>query len=143
MKMPRATAYASADVNRISITEDGELAILWFAPRAIEPSRGPAPEVPIAIPTTALLDLVALISGALGESKKRREKNPAAKHAWPVDWWEIRSFKDNSGVIFSFRLPGGLELSFQIQRKAAERYLEGLESTLRGINPVPPDTARH
>lgn len=99
--------------------------------------------ITIAIPFERAVDFMSLVSSATGDAGRLRTGDPNMKHTFPVEWWEIGSIPGNL-VIFSFRLPGGMVLSFRVHRDAADRMRETLATILRGEIPHQTSgTARH
>lgn len=127
--MPNMPACPIESVESVSVTDDGRHALFKL--------RQPGgDEVTIAIPSGELMTLMSFASQASGQAQKLLQSDPKQKHVLPTEWWEIGRHPDGQHVILSFRLPGGLELSFQIHRDAAQRYRETLDATL-GSAPLP------
>lgn len=98
--------------------------------------------VNLAVPIPLTHELMGALSAAVGNAGKITSGNPTIKHAFPVDWWNVGTVPGTDNVILSFRLPGGMELSFVIHRDAADRFQETLNATL-GRAASPPGAPRH
>ncbi|WNC94664.1 hypothetical protein RI103_36630 [Paraburkholderia sp. FT54] len=76
---------------------------------------------------SAMHELLAALSNAIGSSERIRHKKKNVKFAMPCEAWTLG--KDAGGapyLIFTFRLPGGAELSFQLHRSQAAHMTEVL-----------------
>jgi hypothetical protein len=81
----------------------------------------------IALHCSVMHELLAALSNAIGVSERIRSKKKSVKFAMPFEAWEIG--KDAGTVahlILTFRLPGGAELSFRMQRAEAAHMTEVL-----------------
>jgi hypothetical protein len=98
------------------LTEDGQYLLL----KSNQPDR-------IALHCSVLHELLAALSNAIGASERIRHKKKNVTFAMPCEAWSLG--KDAGGapyLIFTFRLPGGAELSFQIHRSQASHMTEVL-----------------
>jgi hypothetical protein len=68
----------------------------------------------LAIPEDQLIHLVTHASNAAGACQKILQRNRELKTIFPVEWWEFGPTPDKQALVLSFRLPGGLEVSFQV-----------------------------
>lgn len=122
-------------VNKISgssASEDGNGILLGFD------VGQPAPLNLILEPDRAI-DLMSLIAAAVGQAARNRSADPNVKYVFPVEWWEVGQQEGTQMVLFSWRMPGGLEMSFQIHRDAAQRMHETLGAILGvGQTTAPP-----
>src|ERR1700754_3892184 len=81
----------------------------------------------IALHCSVMHELLAALSNAIGSSERIRHKKKSVKFAMPCEAWALG--KDAGGapyLIFTFRLPGGAELSFQLHRSQAAHLTEVL-----------------
>jgi hypothetical protein len=81
----------------------------------------------IALHCSVMHELLAALSNAIGSSERIRHKKKNVTFAMPCEAWALG--KDAGGapyLIFTFRLPGGAELSFQMHRSQAVRMTEAL-----------------
>ena len=98
----------------------------------------------IAIPTGQLTELMSLASSAYGDAQKILKADPSLKHIFPTTWWNVASHPDGKNVVLSFTVEGGSELSFQIDRTAAQNMRDSLDAAL-GNAPISPggDKTKH
>jgi hypothetical protein len=128
-------AAITAQIASASASDDGHHAIFSF--------EADGQRLNLAIPSDELMQLMSLASQVSGQCQKIRQKDPAMKHVFPTEWWDIGWHPDGHNVILSFRVSGGLEPSFQLHRDAAVRYVETLSSML-GLSMIEkPQTPSH
>jgi hypothetical protein len=94
-------------------------------------------ELVLAIPADLLMSLMASLSQACGQAARIQNKDQAIKHVFPCDWWEFGFSPDAQSLLLSFRLPGGMEMSFQVHRDRLPQMRETL-SAMEGQAPTPP-----
>lgn len=114
--MPQPTAFAIDSLHGFELTEDGQYLML----ESNQPDR-------IALHCSVMHELLAALSNAIGSSERIRHKRNSVKFAMPCEAWALG--KDAGGaphLILTFRLPGGAELSFQLQRTQAAHMTEVL-----------------
>jgi hypothetical protein len=114
--MTPPTAVAIDSFKGFELTEDGQYLIL----NSNQPDR-------IALHCSVMHELLAALSNAIGSSERIRHKKKSVKFAMPCEAWALG--KDAGGkpyLIFTFRLPGGAELSFQLHRSQAAHMTEVL-----------------
>lgn len=112
-------ALAVETIDSSSASYDGLYIILRLA-------LAGAVKLTLAVPHKKVLDLMCLVSSAAGGAARARNADPRLKHVLPVEWWEIGQHPDNQMIVLSYRLPGGMELSFQVQPEAANAIMETL-----------------
>jgi hypothetical protein len=93
--------------------------------------------VALAIPEDQLIHLISHASNAAGACQKILQRNPELKTIFPVEWWEFGLTTDKQALVLSFRLPGGMEISFQVHRSQIANMRETLE-TMEGRLPIQP-----
>jgi hypothetical protein len=113
-----------------SVTQDGSHGLFKFMT-----SEG---EITLAIPHEQLMPTMAGLSHASGQSAQIRNVSKTEKHAFPCEWWEIGFSDDNQHFFLSFRMPGGMEMSFQVHRSRLSQMRETLES-MEGKQTIPSD----
>src|ERR1700754_2263847 len=113
---PPPLAFAINSIHGFELTEDGQYLML----KSNQPDR-------VALHCSVMHELLAALSNAIGSSERIRSKKKSVKIAMPC---EARALgKDADGkpyLIFTFRLPGGAELSFQLHRSQAAQLTEVL-----------------
>ena len=75
--------------------------------------------------------LLATLVQALGHAHRRRSGDNTQKKVLPLEWWEINPHPLQDGLLLSFRMPGGMEITFHLPAVAVPRYEEVL-GTLTG-----------
>ena len=78
--------------------------------------------------------LLGAFVSALGHAHRQRTGDKTLKKVLPVEWWEINPQPDRDGMLFSYRLPGGMEMTFHIGAGAIPHY-EQVLTTLSGSRP--------
>jgi hypothetical protein len=113
---PPPLAFAINTIHGFELTEDGQYLML----KSNQPDR-------VALHCSVMHELLAALSNAIGSSERIRSKKKSVKFAMPCEAWALG--KDAGGapyLIFTFRLPGGAELSFQLHRNQALQLSEVL-----------------
>ena len=95
----------------------------------------------IDFPASEINVLVMLLAQAEQQHKQKTASDPNLKNPYPVSWWNIGSAPDGS-VVLSFQIPGGLEMSYRIDRTQATAIYETLSVGL-GISKPSSPTQRH
>jgi hypothetical protein len=134
--MAEINAFPTEGVEAVTVSDDGTQAVFTFK------VAGGASQA-IAVPSNALMALLELTSIAAGQSAKILRADPSAKHIFPMDWWTIGRNPADGQIVMSFRLPGGMELSFQMHPDAAIHFQEVLSATVLGAPNPEPGTPRH
>jgi hypothetical protein len=114
--MSSPLAFAINSVRDFELTEDGQYLTL----KCNGSDR-------IDLHCSVMHELLAALSNAIGSSERIRHKKKNVKFAMPCEAWALG--KDAGGapyLIFTFRLPGGAELSFQLHRSQAAHLTEVL-----------------
>lgn len=94
-------------------------------------------KVNLAIPVSQLRGLATLASSADGKAQQILQADPKAKAVYAVDWWEIDQSSQDDSIVFCFRVPGGMELSFQVPRVVADRMQETINALLGRVQNAP------
>ena len=134
--MAQVPALSIANIEGVLSTDDGQHALFKVRDAA-------GVEHVIALPEGQLMHLMSLASQASGQCNKILKRDPNMKHVMPVEWWDVGGTADGQNVILTYRMPGGLELSFQIHRDAAARLHETLAAHLGIATPPKPETPLH
>jgi hypothetical protein len=82
--------------------------------------------------------LLAALVSILGQRARQRTGDNTLKRVLPLEWWEINPHPERDGLLLSFCMPGGMEMTFHLGASAVPLYEEVL-STLTGTQkpPVP------
>ena len=130
-------AIAIAKIEGSTVTDDGSHALFEFSTVKDE-------TVTIAVPTNELFEFMALASQAMAVAQKILQADPNMKYILPMEWWNIWPHSDGRHVVLSFQLKGGSELSFQVDRGAAQNMRETLGVLLGDVSsPENTDTTKH
>ena len=132
--MAKIQALTFSRIIASSVSDDGKHALFKAA-------LAGGDEINLSVPSSELMNLMSLASSASGQAQRILQNDPNMKYVFPTDWWDIRTLGNQ--VVMSFRMPGGMELSFQIHRDAAARYRETLDAILGQLPTVPPGVAKH
>ena len=90
------------------------------------------------------IDLIVAVSDALGAAQAKISGEPGTRYFFPVVEWKIVPQPPSENLLWAFQLPGGAELSFQIDRSAALHMIEALEVACQGAAPLPhPSATKH
>lgn len=135
--MNTTVGIQAVKVENASASDDGQQVLIGF-------DVGQESPLNLIIPADQAMNLMSVLSAAAGHAARNRNADPNTKHVFPVDWWEVGAQPDTQMILFSWRLPGGMELSFQIHRDAAARMHEVLGNALGAEQTsVPPGTQPH
>lgn len=105
----------ASNIKLVGVDEVGEVTEIEFSPHNGE-------------------QLLAALVSVLGQSARQRTGDKTLKKVLPVEWWEINPSPDKASVLFSFRMPGGMEVTFGLPVEASRRLSEVLLVVL-GIAP--------
>lgn len=109
-------AFAIDSLHGFELTEDGQYLML----NCNQSER-------IVLHCSVMHELLAALSNAIGSSERIRHKKKSVKFAMPCEAWALGKDADGAPyLIFTFRLPGGAELSFQLHRSQAAHMTEVL-----------------
>lgn len=134
--MPEILAMPIAAVTGVTVPDNGQVAII----RTTDPS---GQEVNIAVPQDQLMNLALVVSQAVSQTQKILQVDRSVKHVIPCEWWEFGAAPDGQNMILSFRMPGGLEMSFQVHKSRATPMIDALSSIAgHPTQAVPPGTTR-
>jgi hypothetical protein len=127
--MAEYQAIPVSSVEASDITDDSRTAIIVLRLVGGELAN-------LLVPREQLPHLIGVASAAEGHMARASGDAPAGKHIFAVDRWEVRSLAPFSeGVVLSFQLPGGMDLSFRVDRDAADRMRESLNALLGRPSP--------
>ena len=126
--MAKVEALTIKEIDGVNVSDDGQYALLKLGLTS-------GTELTLAFPEDMLMPLMQCISHASEKAQKTHRNDPRVKLLLPVEWWEIAPHEDK--VIMSFRMTGGMEMSFQIHRDAAMHFRETLSSVLGDKSVIP------
>ena len=129
--MSSTPALTVEDVDSAASTDDGQHLLIKLL-------LSGAQFMTLAVPHDKAMGLLTVISAAGGDAARIRQENQNAKVAFPVEWWEINRAEPPPMIVFSYRIPGGMELSFHVPPEVGERMREALEVSLGQGAPTPP-----
>ncbi len=118
------------------VEHDGGYAIYKFDLEGGQPLN-------IAIPHSeveTLLLMAIRTGGALG---RVATPEPTAKRTLPVEWWTLGRDLERQRMVISFRIEGGMEMSYDVATDQIPPMIDALRSMLGEGTPVPPDTVSH
>ena len=75
-------------------------------------------------PPHDLMPLMAALSHASAKSARIQKDDRNLKHVLPCEWWSFGLDEAGEQLILSFRVSGGLELSFQVPRDRIQMMRE-------------------
>ncbi len=81
----------------------------------------------VAIPNDQLGLMMASISNVTAANRKIKTGDKALKHAFPCSWWNFDIDGDKKPTL-SFRVPGGMEMSFQVSKSNLSLMREALDA---------------
>jgi len=70
------------------------------------------------------------LSHAFGQCSRIQKRARDSKHGLKVEWWEIGQAPDGLHIGFSFRMPGGMEMTFLVHRTQAAAMRDTLSVSL-------------
>lgn len=91
----------------------------------------------LIIPTDRAADLIALVSAALGQAARKRTDDPKMLYILPATQWEADETPDPHTLVLVFRLAGGAELCFRVDKTEA-RHLHETLGVLLGLSETTP-----
>jgi hypothetical protein len=124
-KIPARTA----ELESVSISDDGKHAVYQF--------RSGGEPINLALPESDLMYMMLLTSQASGRSQQILKRDSSMKYVAPCEWWTFFLTPDRAHIVLSFRMPGGLEMSFQVAKSRAHEMIETLQ-VLAGLPVSPP-----
>ena len=104
------------EIKGVETTEDGERALIRI-------SSGEH-EAIFAVPFEQLAPLMQATSTGFAKCRQAQEVDPNAKHVLPCKTLTAAPSPDFQHMIFSFRLEGGMEMSYSVPRMHAARMRE-------------------
>ena len=121
-----------AELKAISTSDDGQYAIYQFV--------CDGKPLNLAVAESDLMHMMMLTSQVSGKLQSIQKRDTAMKHILPCEWWQFDPHPDGQSMIFSFRMPGNLEVSFQFHLDCAPQMIETLQSLMGAPMSVPDGT---
>jgi hypothetical protein len=117
-------------VDHVGASTNGDLAILKF--------KGPLPSV--VIPSDAVIPLIRMLSQCASQfHSNAHQVEPNVVQILSTESCQLQKHPDGKSIVLSFRIPGGLEFSFQILKQEASHFREAIDAVLGNLQP-PDDT---
>lgn len=130
--MSSPVALAIDSLNGFEITADGQYLML----------KSNQPDC-IALHCSVMHELLAALAHAIGWSERIRHRQHSRKFAMPCEAWQVTGdVRSARHLVLSFRLPGGAELSFRIDRTQATHLTEMLAASTGLAKPRKPAGVR-
>lgn len=128
MSSQQINAVEFKDFINGSHTPDGSHGLFKFAA-----DQG---EFTIALPTAALPKLMAVISNVAAKNAQLQTGNKQ-KHAVPCTIWDFAPDPGGESVNMTFRMPGGMEMTFQISKTQIPIMKDALSAAETGDSVIP------
>jgi hypothetical protein len=128
-------AYSVATFEGGSVTSDGLVALFRFLGCDNAP-------LTLAVPHGQLLRLMGGISHASAQAAKIRQHNPSVKQFLPCEKWEFGFSSNDQNLFLTLRVPGGIEISFQLPRSHLSHMRQTLEAMEGRGTDIPPNVRR-
>lgn len=117
------------EITGVEVTKDGRYALIRF--------KSGENEAIFSFPFEQLIPLMQTASTGFAKCLQARDADPSAKHILPCENFTASPSPDFKQMIFSFRLVGGMEMSFQVPREHAGRMREFLTLMMQESGKVP------
>lgn len=108
-----------SEITGIEVSEDGQHALIRF--------RSGANEAVFAFPFEQLMPLMQTASTGFTMCLQVQNADPTTKHILPCEHYEIGPSPDFTQIIFTFRLPGGMEMSYPVPRRDAKNIRDHMD----------------
>ena len=105
-----------SEITGVETSEDGRHALIRF--------KSGEHEAIFAFPFDLLMPLMQTASTGFAKCEQAMNLAPDTKHILPCDNFAVSPSPDFSKMIFSFQLPGGMEMSYQVPREHAAKLRE-------------------
>ena len=117
------------EITGVETTEDGKHALIRI--------KSGENEAIFAFPHEQLMELMQTASTGFTKCLQAQDADPSAKHILPCENFSAEPSPDFNHMIFSFRLVGGMEMSYQVPREHAEKMREFLTIFMQEPGKVP------
>jgi len=117
------------EITGIETTDSGSHALIRF--------KSGENEATFAFPFELLMPLMESLSTGFAKCEGAKNLDPETKHILPCDNFLISPSPDFAHMVFSFRLPGGMEMSYQVPRTHAGKLRDFMEMLMQEPGKVP------
>lgn len=114
-------------VDSVAVSKDGSKVLFQFSTAQAEQPHS------IVFPVPELPNLMMLASAASSDALKILTGDQHQRQVYPAQGWQVAETDDGRHFIFTFVLPGDMQLSFQLERDAAFNMSDVLNSKLGSI----------
>ncbi len=125
----KVQAVNVTEITGVEAAEDGRHALIRF--------KSGDNEAIFAFPFEQLMELMQTASTGFSKCLQVQEADPSTKHILPCENFSASPSQDFKHMIFSFRLTGGMEMSYQVPREHAEKIREFMAIFLQGPGKLP------
>lgn len=125
---------ALATIKAVNVSDDGEHVILQF--------DNQGQDINLALPASDAPQLMTLLSQAWPDAQNKKGASNEQKLIFPCEWWNVGTESENEHVVFSFQIPGGMEMSYRVHVDAAQGILQTLQVILGGAMSAPHGTTK-
>ena len=117
------------EITGVEVSEDGRTALIRF--------KSGEHEAIFAFPFEQLIPLMQTTSTGFSKCLQAQQLDPNVKHYLPLENFAASPSSDFNHMIFSFRLEGGMEMSYRIPKEHAKRISEFLTAFMQGPGKIP------
>jgi hypothetical protein len=118
-----ANSITTTGIQSTRVSEDGASVTFTF-----NSSSGPAH---VSVPAGQIPALLQGLLSAAAIVMRQASKNPQAKFAMPVNYWEVSTAQDGD-LVMSFVHESGVEHSFRLQPKHGPDMVRALDNYVKG-----------
>jgi hypothetical protein len=122
-------AYKIDDITGVDVTEDGLHALFRF--------RIGDTETVFAFPFRMLMPMMQSVSAGFTKCLQVLDADPNTKHVLPCENCTITPSPDFQHMIFSFQLPGGMEMSYPVPRTHAAKMRNAMSIFMQDPGKIP------
>jgi hypothetical protein len=117
------------EITGVETTEDGLHALVRF--------KSSENEAIFAFPFELLMPLMQTVSTGFSKCEQAQSLDPKTKHILPCENFAVSPAPDFSKMVFSFHLPGGMEMSYEIPREHAAKLREFMTIMMQDPGKIP------
>jgi len=118
-----------SEITGVEVSVDGQHALIQF--------RSGEQTAVLAFPFAELMSLMQAASAGYAKCLQIQDADPNTKHVLPCENFEITPSPDTEHMIFSFRLPGGMEMSYPVPRHHAKRLRDVMALFMQDPGKIP------
>ena len=120
-------------ITGVEATDDGKHALVHI--------KYEGGEYTIAFSFDTLIPLMQSLSTAFENCRKAQNISQDTKHVLPLEWWHFWTGPDDT-VVLSFRMPGGMEMTYQVHKEVVPQMKDALTAAAGGAVEFPPGTQK-